>query len=79
MGSNYGLDGDFSSGRVKVRMGFVRDLEVVTDGFMDVGDRRGEESSSVKDGSKVSGLGGRSESSRAKGTGHLMFISSNCK
>lgn len=47
-----------------MRMGFVRDLEVVTDGFMDAGDRRGKEGSSVKDGSKVSGLGGRLESSR---------------
>lgn len=65
MGSNYGLDRDFSSGRVKVRMGFVSDLEVATGGFMDTGDRRGKESSSVKDGSKVSGPGRRSESRRA--------------
>lgn len=65
MGSNYGLDRDFSSGRVKVRMGFVSDLEVAAGGFMDTGDGRGKESSSVKDGSKVSGLGRRSESRRA--------------
>lgn len=38
MGSNYGLDRDFSSGRVKVRIGFVSDLEVATGRFMDVGD-----------------------------------------
>lgn len=37
MGSNYGLDRDFSSGRVKVRIGFVSDLEVATGRFMDVG------------------------------------------
>lgn len=65
MGNNYGLDRDFSSSRVKVRMGFVHDLELVTSRFMDVENRRGKESLSVKDGSKVSGLGRRSESSRA--------------
>lgn len=38
MGSNYGLDRDFSSGRVKVRMGFVSDLEVAAGGFMETGE-----------------------------------------
>lgn len=65
MGSNYGLARDFSSGGVKVRMGFVGDLEVAMGRFMDVGDGRRKASSSVKDGSKVSGLGRRSESRRA--------------
>lgn len=64
MGSNYGPDRGFSSGRVKVRRGFVSDVEVVAGGFMDTGGRRGKESSSVKDGSKVSGLVRRSESRR---------------
>lgn len=40
MGSNYGVDRDFSSSGVKVRMGSVREPEVVTGGFMDTGDRR---------------------------------------
>lgn len=40
MGSNYGLDRDFGSRGVKVRMGSVREPEVVTGGFMGMGDRR---------------------------------------
>lgn len=40
MGSNYGLDRDFGSSGVKVRMGSVSEPEVVTGGFMGMGDRR---------------------------------------
>lgn len=40
MGSNYGVDRDFGSSGVKVRMGSVREPEVMTGGFMDMGDRR---------------------------------------
>lgn len=40
MGSNCGLDRDFGSSGVKVRMGSVSEPEGVTGGFMGMGDRR---------------------------------------
>lgn len=64
MGSNYGLDRDFGSSRVKVRMGSVREPGVVTGGFMGW-ETGGKESWSVKDGPKVPGLMRRLESRRA--------------
>lgn len=73
MGSNYGLDRDFGSSGVEVRMGSVREPEVVTGGLWDTG---GKESWSAKDGSEAPGLMRRLESRRTgcwHGTFYISF------
>jgi len=83
MGSNYGLDRDFSSDRVKVRMGFVSDLEVVTGGFLD--NRRQERERKLECQSWLQGfwcwekVGVKDSTNRAKGMGCFVFMFSNCK
>lgn len=83
MGSNYGLGRDSSSSRVKVRMGFVSDLEVATGGFMDMGDRDRERKP------KRQGcpqgfwpwekVGVKESTNRAEDMGWFIFIFGNCK
>lgn len=76
MGSNYGLDRDFGSSRVKVRTGSVREPGVVTGGFM--GWERKLECQGWPQGSWPDEKVGIKESTQqGLGTGHFAFLYCN--
>lgn len=80
MGSNYGLDRDSGSSRVKVRMGSVRELEVVIGGFMGMGngrERKLECQGWLQGTLPYEKVGVKESTQQSVGTGHIIFLFSN--
>lgn len=78
MGSNYGLDRDFGSSGVEVRMGSVREPEVVTGRIMGHRRERKLECQGWLRGSwPYEKVGVKENTQQGAGMGHFIFLFSN--